>query len=181
MLRRKKMQPSMRELAKLINAWDEVESHPEQVSQIMERAVKKYPDFAPGWGHLGLAYMQSGRAKDAESALRKALTLEPESAGWHLALSTLNKLAVANAKGLMERVERIRRLAEADIELKQNLPTPPPSYVGKITLDALGCSYDYARQMAEEHAKDVLRLTQDKEFTHPAINNLLDVKAADGI
>jgi len=171
----------MGELAKLIRAWDDVENHPEQVSQIMERAVKKYPDFAPGWGHLGLAYMQSGRAKDAETALLKAVSLEPESAGWHLALSTLYKLAVANAKGLMAKVDRIERLAEAGVELSQDSLTALPSYVSEITLATVGCSYEDARQRAEEHAKSVLRLTKDKEFTHPAINNLLEVKAADGI
>ena len=180
-MKREKSQPSSRELARLVRAWDDVEDHPEQVTRIMQRAVRKYPAFAPGWGHLGLAHMQSGRAKDAEIALLKAASLEPESAGWHLGLSTLYKLAVANAKGLMKRVERMRRLAEAGVEPAQDFLMMPPRYVGDITLDALGCSYKYAHQMAEKHAKTVLRLTQDKEFTHPAINNLLDVKAADAI
>jgi cytochrome c-type biogenesis protein CcmH/NrfG len=70
----------MRELSKLISAWDEVENHPGQVSRAMERAVNKYPDFAAGWGHLGLAYMQSGRAKDAEIALTTGVGLSTGSA-----------------------------------------------------------------------------------------------------
>jgi tetratricopeptide (TPR) repeat protein len=177
----KKPQPSMRELSKLISAWDEVESHPEQVSKAMERAVNKYPDFAAGWGHLGLAYMQSGRAKEAERALLKAVSLEPQSAGWHLALSTLYKLAVANAQGLMERVERIKMLAEAGMELSPEHPTMPPDYVGKITLEALDCNYEYARRIAEQYAKDVLNLTKEAEFTRSAVNNLLDIQMADGI
>ena len=177
----KRSQPSMRELSKLISAWDEVENHPEQVSQAMEHAVNKYPDFAAGWGHLGLACMQSGRAKDAERALLKAADLEPQSAGWYLALSTLYKLAVANAKGLVGRAERIRMLPEADVELSPECPTTLPDYVGKITLEALGYDYEYARRMAERYAKDVLNLTKEKEFTGSAVNNLLDIQMADGI
>jgi predicted Zn-dependent protease len=170
----------MRELSKLISAWDEVENHPGQVSRAMERAVNKYPDFAAGWGHLGLAYMQSGRAKDAERALLKALDLEPQSAGWHLALSTLYKLAVANAKGLVARAERIRMLAEAGAELSPECATMLPDYVAKITLEALGCDYEHARRMAERYAKDVLNLTKEKEFTSSAVSNLLDIQMADG-
>ena len=176
----KRSQPSMRELSKLINAWDEVESHPEQVSKAMERAVNKYPDFAAGWGHLGLAYMQSGRAKDAERALLKATDLEPQSAGWYLALSTLYKLAVANARGLVERAERIRILAEAGADLSPECSTILPDYVAKITLEALGCDYAHARRMAERYAKDVLNLTKEKEFTSSAVSNLLDIQMADG-
>ena len=177
----RRTQPSMRELSKLINAWDDVENHPEQVSKAMERAVNKYPDFAAGWGHLGLAYMQSGRAKDAESALLKASSLEPQSAGWYLALSTLYKLAVANTKGLVGRVERIRVLAEAGVELAPECAAMLPDYVSKITLEALDCDYAYARRMAERYAKDVLNLTKEKEFTSSAVNNLLDIQMADGI
>jgi len=169
----------MRELAKLVNAWDDVESNPERVSRIMERTTQKYPDFAPGWGHLGLAYMQSGRAKDAERALRQALSLEPEGAGWHLALSTLYKLAAANAKGLMEKAQHLKSLAEADAEVSRDFLIAPPQYVSQITITALECSYEYARQTAEEHAKEVLRFTKDKGFTHPAITNLLEIQTAD--
>jgi tetratricopeptide (TPR) repeat protein len=171
----------MRELSKLMNAWDEVENHPEQVSKAMERAVNKYPDFAAGWGHLGLAYMQSGKAKDAERALLKAASLEPQSAGWHLALSTLYKLAVANASGLMARVERIKRLTESGVELFPGCSTVLPDYVTKITLEALNCNYEYARRMAERYAKDVLNLTKEGEFTRSAVNNLLDIQMAEGI
>ncbi len=174
-------QPSMRELSKLISAWDEVESHPERVSRAMERAVSKYPDFAPGWGHLGLAYMQSGRAKDAERALLKAASLEPHSAGWRLALSTLYKLAVANARGLTARVERIKRMAEAGVELLPECSTVLPDYVTKMTFEALDCNYEYARRMAEQYAKDVLNLTKEGEFTRCAVNNLLDIQMAEGI
>lgn len=176
----KRSQPSMRELSRLISAWDEVENHPAQVSKAMEHAVNKYPDFAAGWGHLGLAYMQSGRAKDAERALLKAADLEPQGAGWYLALSTLYKLAVANAKGLVERAERIRMLAEAGAELSPECSTILPDYVAKITLEALGCDYEHARRMAERYAKDVLNLTKEREFTGSAVSNLLDIQMADG-
>jgi len=176
----KRSQPSLRELSKLISAWDEVESHPERVSKAMERVVSKYPDFAAGWGHLGLAYMQSGRAGDAEGALLKAVRLEPQSPGWYLALSTLYKLAVANAKGLTGRLEPAKRLAEAGMGLPAGYPDMPPDYVTRITLDALDCDYEYARRMAERYAKDVLNLTKEGEFTRSAVDNLLDIQMADG-
>ena len=147
----------------------------------MERVVNKYPDFAAGWGHLGLARMQSGEAKAAETALLNALSLEPESAGWHLALSTLYKLAVANAKGLIERIERIKMMAESGVEVSEECLIMPPDYVSRITIDALACSYEHARRMSEKYAKDVLNLTRDKEFTQPAINNLLEIQTADHI
>jgi tetratricopeptide (TPR) repeat protein len=176
----KKSQPSMRELAKLINIWDEVESHPERVSREMERAVNKYPGFAAGWGHLGLAYMQSGRADDAEKALLEAVRLEPQSPGWYLALSTLYKLAVANARGLTGRLETVKKMAEAGVGTPEGYPAMPPDYVTLITIDALGCDYDHARRMAERYAKDVLNLTKEKEFTRSAVDNLLDIQMADG-
>jgi predicted Zn-dependent protease len=173
-------QPSLRELSKLIRAWDEVESDPERVSKAMEHAVSKYPDFAAGWGHLGMAYMHSGRAGDAEKALLEATRLEPQSPGWYLALSTLYKLAVANAKGLAGRLESAKRLAEAGVEVPAEYPDMPPGYVTRITLDALDCDYDYARRMAEQYAKDVLNLTKEGEFIRPAVDNLLDIQIADG-
>ena len=177
----KRTQPSMRELSKLIRAWEELESHPTQISQTMERTVAKYPDFAAGWGHLGMAYMQCGRAKDAESALLKVVSLEPQGAGWYLALSTLYKFAAANAKGLKGRVDHTRKLAEAGVELAAECLAAPPDYVNEITLEALGCSYEHARRMAERYAKDVLNLTKEKEFTRSAVDNLLDIQMICGL
>jgi len=147
----------------------------------MERAVVKYPDFAAGWGYLGLAHMQCGRAKEAEAALLHARELEPLSAGWHLGLSTLYKLALANAKGLAEKVTRMQELAASGVEVPPDCLTPPPRFVTQITLDGLGCDYVTARQLAEKYAKDVLQMTGDREFTRPAIDNLLEIQAADQI
>ena len=171
----------MREVFRLLSAWDDVERNPVKVSEVMQNAVDKYPDFAAGWGHLGLARMQSGEAKAAETALNKALSLEPESPGWHLALSTLYKLAVANAKGLIERIERIREMAESGVDVSDDCLTMPPDYVSRITLDALGHTYEHTRSLAEKHAKNVINLTREKEFTQPAINNLLEIQTADQI
>ena len=175
--------PSLRELSKLIRVWDNLEKNPEEATETLEQAVDKYPDFAPAWGHLGMAYMQTARAKDAERALLRAVTLEPRTPGWHLALSTLYKIAVGNAKGLMERVERIRRLAEVGVMVPQELLMAPAlrEYVAKITLDALGCSYEYARVMAEGHAKEVFKLSEDRDFIQSAMDNLEDIKRADEI
>ena len=178
---RRKSEPSLRELSKLIRVWENLEEYPEQARKTLEQVVNRYPDFAPGWGHLSMAYMQTGRAKDAEMAIMKAISLDPKSPGWHLFLSTLYKLAVGNAKGLMESVERIRRLAGANVKVPRELLMAPPEYVSAITLDALGCSYEHARQMAGKCAKEVLRLTEEKEFIQSAMDNLEDLKKAEEI
>ena len=119
-------------------------------------------------------------AGDAEKALHEAVRLEPQSPGWYLALSTLYKLAVANAKGLSGRLEHVKKLAEAGMGLPEGHPDMPPDYVTMITLDALDCDYEYARRMAERYAKDVLNLTKAAEFTRSAVDNLLDIQMADG-
>jgi hypothetical protein len=77
-------------------------------------------------------------------------------------------------------LEPVRKLAEAGVELPAEYPDMPPDYVIRITLDALGCDYEYARRMAERYAKDVLNLTKEAEFTRSAVDNLLDIQMADG-
>ena len=178
-LSEKKSQPSERELAHLLDAWDNVEKDPRQASKAMERAVNKYPEFAAGWGHLGLARMQCGEAQAAEAALLTAVNLEPDSPGWRLALSTLYKLAVANARGLIGKIERIRTMAESGVEVSPDCLIMPPDYITQITVAAIGCTYEHARTMAEQYAKDVLNMTRDKDFTQPAINNLIEIQTAD--
>lgn len=176
-----KSQPSERELSRLIDAWDNVQRDPEGACRAMERAVKKYPEFAAGWGYLGLAHMQCGRAKDAERGLLRALELEPDSPGWHLGLSTLYKLALANAKRLFEKAARIKELVESGVEISPDCLTAPPEFIRRITLADLGYDYGETRRLAEKYAKDVLNMTRDTDFTRPAINNLLDIQTADHV
>jgi tetratricopeptide (TPR) repeat protein len=45
--------------------------------QLFRRAVQKKADFAPAHAHLGLLYLQKGRADDAIPQLREALRIDP--------------------------------------------------------------------------------------------------------
>ena len=100
-----------------------------------------------------MGYLQVGRAKDAEGALLKAISLAPNNPNPHLGLGTLYAAATGNSRGVM----------------------PPPGFA-EITLEALGCSYEYARKMAEGHAKEVLRLSKDKELRRAANDQLINLK-----
>jgi len=51
-----------------------------EAEKLFERAVKAKPDFAPAHAHLGLLYLQLGRAQDALPELRQALRLDPTRA-----------------------------------------------------------------------------------------------------
>src|ERR1035441_2417918 len=48
-----------------------------EAEQLFRRAVQKKADFAPALAHLGLLYLQKGRADDAVPQLREALRIDP--------------------------------------------------------------------------------------------------------
>ncbi|MBN2075187.1 MAG: hypothetical protein JW762_06525 [Dehalococcoidales bacterium] len=139
-----------------------LENNPDEAVYRIEQIVSRNPDSAPSWEGLGLGYMKTGRARDAERALLKAISLSPRDPGPHLNMSTLYKVAIGASKGV----------------------TAPPGYgdiFGDITLEALGCSYEYARKMVKEHANEVLKLTGDKEYRRTAKNSLEEIKMLDNI
>ena len=145
-----------------------LENNPDEAVHRIEQIVSRNPDSAPGWQGLGLGYMKTGRARDAERALLKAISLSPNDPGPHLGLPTLYKVAMGASKGV----------------------TAPPGVValpgygdifGDITLEALGCNYEYARKMVAEHANEVLKLTGDKEFRRAARNSLEEIRMLDNI
>ena len=47
-----------------------------EAERLFRRAVQKKPDFAPAHAHLGLLYLQKGRADDAVPQLREALRID---------------------------------------------------------------------------------------------------------
>ncbi len=54
----------------------------EDALKMFQRALTAAPDYAPAYLHLGLLYLQTDQLADAETALRKALSLDPNgSAG----------------------------------------------------------------------------------------------------
>jgi protein O-GlcNAc transferase len=48
-----------------------------EAEKLFQRVVQKKPDFAPAQAHLGLLYIQKGRAEEALPHLREALRLDP--------------------------------------------------------------------------------------------------------
>jgi tetratricopeptide (TPR) repeat protein len=145
-----------------------LENNPDEAVHRIEQIVSRNPDSVPGWQGLGLGYMKTGRAKDAERALLKAISLAPSDPYPRLGLSTLYKVAMGASKGVT---------APSNV-------TAPPGYgdiFGDITLEALGCSYEYARKMVEEHANKVLKLTGDKEFRRAARNSLEEIRMLDNM
>jgi tetratricopeptide (TPR) repeat protein len=48
-----------------------------KAEDLFEQVAKAKPDFAPGHAHLGLLYLQLGRAQDAVPELQQALRLDP--------------------------------------------------------------------------------------------------------
>ncbi len=54
-----------------------LEKQPTKAEELFGQVVKVKPDFAPGRAHLGLLYLQEGRAQDAIPELREALRLDP--------------------------------------------------------------------------------------------------------
>ena len=72
------------------------------------------PSRSECWRQLGLLYNDWGRGRDAESALRKAVGLDPTAAQTHFNLATalrsLGKEAAADSS--MRRFEMLRRISE---------------------------------------------------------------------
>jgi tetratricopeptide (TPR) repeat protein len=53
--------------------------HPERATPLLERAVRTFPDYAQGWGHLARARAGLGDARGATEAARKALAIDPKN------------------------------------------------------------------------------------------------------
>ena len=49
----------------------------------LEPMVRRNPNDAEAWAALGFAYMGAKRVRDAEDALRRALTIKPGVSAWH--------------------------------------------------------------------------------------------------
>jgi tetratricopeptide (TPR) repeat protein len=74
-----------------------------------ELAVKQRPDNAAYWSNLGHAYAEAGRLEEAETALSRALSLDPDSIP---ALQTLANLQWQRKdySGARRTLERLRKL-----------------------------------------------------------------------
>lgn len=140
----------------LVQARQMLENNPDEAVSRLEQIVSRNPESASCWNTLAIGYMQTGRAKETERALFKAISLDPNDPAPHLGLSTLYKAAMCVSIGV----------------------TAPLGY-SEITLEALGCSYEHARKMVEKHANEVFKLTSDKEFRRAARNSLEEIEMLD--
>jgi len=160
------------------------EEHPEEAAKALEEIAARNPKCASAWASLGYIYMQSGRAKDAEQAYLRTVDLLPKDPAVHLGLSLLYKFALINSKGGLTEwksdFESITRGLRIPSEFSNllNQPELPIAY-NEITLDALGCSYNYARKMAEVHAREILKVSKDEAYRRAANDSLQEIKMID--
>lgn len=173
---------SMLKQAELISASVIFRNHPEEVIKTIEQTVATNPDFAEGWSALGEAYLRGGRAKDAEKALLEAVNLVPNDPNFHLGLSLVYRVALGNAKKVSTSRHDIEALTRGlQIPLDSPLRDLPelPAGFSEITLEELACTYKHAREMAELHAKEALRLANNSEMKKAAQNALQDIRIVD--
>lgn len=166
--------------AQLLKILDGFQEQPKELAKRLEQMVHQEPDFALAWSHLSWAYVRLGRLKDAERVAMKAVELAPDNGPCHFNLSTIYYLALCSSRGYdwdsIERFkdmigqEQVQRLRHVDPHIFPE--EEPPPWMQRITLEALGCSYEYARQMVEKHARETIRLSADREFTEEAKSQL---------
>jgi len=143
-------------------------------------AVNENPDSANAWSVLSWKYMEAGKFKASEKAASTAMSLAPDNAQFHFNLSTLYYGALCNSKGTMTAEEFTRllgtdlaeRLRHKELSLFASEGQPP----NELTLEALGCNYEYAHQMVETHATETIRLSKDKELTKAAKEHLATLR-----
>ncbi len=149
---------------------------------------------------LSFAYTVLGRCKEAEFALETLVSIYPENALCHLALGNLFLGALINSNPPpRDSISQFRRTIETTGEageewlnaLKQS---DPSSYraltdreyelrsketmdmLSRVTLEALGCSYDYAYKKAEESFREAMRLSKDRKNSGQAWQAMATLK-----
>jgi tetratricopeptide (TPR) repeat protein len=123
----------------------------ESAIEILERARKRAPEYAPIYLLMGISYQELNRLDDAESCMRQALDLEPEYAEAQQALGLL--LSMRDAWG-----------PAIDL-LKQHLEADPTNLV---SLKAIGRAL--LRQGRQEEAARFLRAAwQETEDTNTGL------------
>ncbi len=59
-------------------AADPARLSPQEHILLLEEIVKRHPDDAEGWQHLGRLYLATGRPEEAMQAFRRTITLQPD-------------------------------------------------------------------------------------------------------
>lgn len=159
----------------------------------LEKMVNRDQNFALAWSFLGMAYMYTGRLKDAQRAASTAVSLAPDNPWCHFNLSTIYFVPLCNSKApkptpeesrrqftaIMSglRPERVEKLQRIDPSLFKEPDVDPR--LAELTLEELGCSYGYARQMTEKHAREAMILSMDRRITEGAKERLETLKMMD--
>lgn len=167
----------------LMKAREMFDHNPEESVRTLEQIVVENPNFAAGWGELGTAYLQNGMPIEAKKALVKAIDLDPNNPVYHLGLSGLYQAAMGNEKGAMDRnmPEVLKQWADSGLKVPPeflNLPELSES-VYEITLEALGCTFEYALKIATKHARRALELAKDNELRRAAKSRLEEIGMLD--
>jgi tetratricopeptide (TPR) repeat protein len=131
----------------------------------LQRAIGIYPDYAPAWSDLGLAFMEQSQPKEAVSAWERAIEADPKYAKPYLQLARL-----AVNEGRMEDAVQIANRA-----LSARAAAPPGIYfyqaVANFNLHRLDA--------AEKGARQTIGLDANHEYTQ-AEHLLGEVLAAKG-
>jgi tetratricopeptide (TPR) repeat protein len=151
----------------------------------LEELLNKNPNRAYAWAILYELCMGLERFKDAEKAATAAVKLNPQEALYHFNLSTLYYVAVTNSKVSQDSLDQFK-LATSGLKIPPDLlPTRKQeeleNRVRRLTLETLGCSYDYAHRMAVHHCSEALRLSKDREETRVASSQLANLRRLDQI
>ena len=90
-----------------------------QAAEIFRNLVRDHPEYAPGYEGLGEALLKQRQYPDAQSALEKAILLEPSSTAAHYQLGMLLGRIGKNDDSSKE-LEIARKL-ESDRRAKENM------------------------------------------------------------
>ncbi len=149
---------------------------------------------------ISFAYTVLGRCKEAKCVLKTLLSIYPENAECHLALGCLFRGALQNANppprnsvsslrnliettgeageetlNMFKRLDSYVHRALTDGEYEQHV-NEIADMLSQVTLEALGCSYDYAYKRAEELFREAMQLSKDRRTREQALSAMSSLK-----
>jgi len=120
-------------------------------------------------------YLSVGKVKEAQLVIETLIQTYPKEAMYHLTLGNMFFGALYNAtKPRIEKDPLYRFLTD-----KKHKPSTDEAWASQITLEALGCSYEFARKAAEEQFTEAMQLSRDKSIREQARLALVTLKMMD--
>jgi hypothetical protein len=183
------------EIVKLIEATD----NPTQIIRLLVHALStKSENMCES---LLFAFVSVGKVKEAQLVLETLVQMYPEEAIHRIALGNMFFGALYNLKRPSgDPINRLRFLINADPKVwapmvetlkqvdsalygaitdKEREPASEPRWFKQISLEALGCSYEFARKTAEEHFIKAMQLSGDMEIREQAKQALVTLRMMD--